>query len=54
VVQAHRDARHLNITAVDAEAVVQRLFAIDPTLRGLEVHQAGLAEAFAELTKEAA
>lgn len=54
VIQAHRDARHLNITAVDAEAVVQRLFANDPKLRGLEVHQAGLAEAFAELTKEAA
>jgi ABC-type multidrug transport system ATPase subunit/peptidoglycan/LPS O-acetylase OafA/YrhL len=54
VVQAHRDARHLHLMAVNAEAVVQRLFANDPNLRGLEVHQAGLAEAFAELTKEAA
>lgn len=54
VIRAHRDARHLHLTAVDAEAVVQRLFASDPSLRGLEVHQAGLAEAFAELTKEAA
>jgi ABC-type multidrug transport system ATPase subunit/peptidoglycan/LPS O-acetylase OafA/YrhL len=54
VIEAHRDARHLHLTAADAEAVVQRLFASDPTLRGLEVNQAGLAEAFAELTKEAA
>lgn len=54
VIRAHRDARHLNLTVVDAEAVVQRLFATDPDLRGLEVQQAGLAEAFAELTKEAA
>jgi ABC-2 type transport system ATP-binding protein len=52
VIEAHRDARHLHLTAVDAEAVVQRLFATDPTLRGLEVHQAGLAEAFAQLTKD--
>jgi ABC-type multidrug transport system ATPase subunit len=54
VLHASRDARHLHVTAVDAEAVIQRLFASDPGLRGLEVHQAGLAEAFAELTKEAA
>jgi ABC-type multidrug transport system ATPase subunit/peptidoglycan/LPS O-acetylase OafA/YrhL len=54
VTKVHRDARHLHLTAVDAEAVVRRLFANDPNLRGLEVHQAGLAEAFAELTKEAA
>ena len=54
VTQASRDARRLNITAVDAEAVVRQLLASDATLRDLEVRQAGLAEAFAELTKEAA
>lgn len=54
VLEARRESRHLHLTAVDAEAVVQRLFRDDPQLRGLEVRQAGLAEAFAELTKEAA
>ncbi len=54
VTQATRDARHLHITAVDAESVVRRLLAADPCLADLEVRQAGLAEAFTELTKEAA
>ena len=54
VTQASRDARHLHITAVDAETVVRRLLAADPGLADLEVRQAGLAEAFTELTKEAA
>jgi len=54
VTQATRDAKHLNVTAVDAESVVRRLLATDPDLADLEVRQAGLAEAFTELTKEAA
>jgi ABC-type multidrug transport system ATPase subunit/peptidoglycan/LPS O-acetylase OafA/YrhL len=44
----------LRITAVDAEPIVRRLLAADVHLRDLEVRQAGLAEAFSELTKEAA
>lgn len=54
VVDATGDARRLEITTADAEAVVRRLLASDSSLRNLEVKQAGLAEAFAELTKEAA
>jgi ABC-2 type transport system ATP-binding protein len=34
--------------------VVRRLLNADPALADLEIQQAGLAEAFAELTKEAA
>lgn len=44
----------LLITATDAEAVVLRLLTTDPTLRRLEVREAGLADAFTELTREAA
>ena len=54
VVEATREARRLHITATDAEAVVRRLLAADALLGGLEVRQAGLNEAFTELTKEAA
>jgi ABC-type multidrug transport system ATPase subunit len=54
VIQASRDFKRLHIVSADAESVVRRLLAADPTLRNLEVRQAGLAEAFAELTKEAA
>ena len=46
--------RRLQITVVDAEAVVRRLLAADDQVRDLEIRQAGLAEAFTELTKEAA
>jgi ABC-type multidrug transport system ATPase subunit/peptidoglycan/LPS O-acetylase OafA/YrhL len=52
--EAKREDHLLSITASDAEDVVRRLFAADPTLTGLEVQTAGLAEAFSELTKEAA
>ena len=48
----HQD--HLQIVANEAEDVVRRLLAMDETLHDLEVHRAGLAEAFTELTKEAA
>ena len=47
-------ARASQIIATDAEAVVRRLLTADPALRRLEVREAGLAEAFNELTKEAA
>ncbi len=54
VVDAAGDVHRMQITTVDAEAVARRLLAADPHLRNLEIKQAGLAEAFAELTKEAA
>ena len=54
VVHAARDGERLRITAVEAEDVVRLLLAADPEVRRLEVRQAGLAEAFTELTKEAA
>ena len=49
-----RETRRLQITVVDAEAVVRRLLAADDHVRDLEIRQAGLAEAFTELTREAA
>jgi ABC-type multidrug transport system ATPase subunit/peptidoglycan/LPS O-acetylase OafA/YrhL len=54
VVAAARDGGRLRITVVDAEDVLRRLLAADAGVRDLEVRQAGLAEAFTELTKEAA
>jgi ABC-type multidrug transport system ATPase subunit/peptidoglycan/LPS O-acetylase OafA/YrhL len=54
VIAVTRETDRLHITAVDAEGVVRRLLAADERVRGLEVRQANLAEAFAELTKEAA
>ncbi len=54
VVEATRDRGKLVITATDAETVVRRLLSVDATLRRLEVREAGLSEAFTELTKEAA
>jgi ABC-type multidrug transport system ATPase subunit/peptidoglycan/LPS O-acetylase OafA/YrhL len=54
VVDATGDDRRMQITTADAEGVVRRLLASDQSLRNLEIKQAGLAEAFAELTKEAA
>ena len=54
VVEARQESERLHITAIDAEAVVRRLLAADQSLRNLEVRQAGLSEAFTELTKEAA
>jgi ABC-2 type transport system ATP-binding protein len=50
---AIKDGR-LEVVATDADGVVRRLFLVDEQTRDLEVHRAGLAEAFAELTKEAA
>jgi ABC-2 type transport system ATP-binding protein len=54
VESANRDQQRLHITASNAEAVVRRLLAADQDLCELEVRRAGLAEAFNELTKEAA
>ncbi|HEV8441828.1 MAG TPA: ATP-binding cassette domain-containing protein [Steroidobacteraceae bacterium] len=54
VVDAQRSHDRLQITATDAEGVVRRLLAADAALLRLEVRQAGLNEAFNELTKEAA
>jgi ABC-type multidrug transport system ATPase subunit len=54
VVDASHDTTKLQITATDAEGVVRRLLASDATLTRLEVRQAGLNEAFNELTREAA
>jgi len=54
VVDAVRLERLLHVTASDAEGVVRRLLAADASLAQLEVRQASLAEAFTELTKEAA
>ena len=54
VVSAQRVQDRLQITTTDAEGVVRRLLATDAALARLEVRQAGLNEAFNELTKEAA
>jgi ABC-2 type transport system ATP-binding protein len=54
VIEVTRDAAHLRITAARAEEIVRRLLTTDVDARDLEVRQAGLAEAFAQLTKEAA
>jgi ABC-2 type transport system ATP-binding protein len=44
----------MHITASNTENVVRRLLAADDNLQDLEVHRAGLAEAFTQLTQEAA
>jgi ABC-type multidrug transport system ATPase subunit len=54
VVEASREQDRLRLIAIDAEPVVRRLLEADQQLTHLEVRQAGLAEAFTELTKEAA
>ncbi len=54
VADAGRDRNRLLITATDAEGVVRRLLAADQDVRRLDVREAGLAEAFNELTREAA
>jgi ABC-type multidrug transport system ATPase subunit len=54
VVSVSRVDQRLTILATDAEAVLRRLLASDQGLANLEVQQAGLAEAFVELTREVA
>ncbi len=54
VVDVSDEHDQLAIVATDAEGVVRRLLAADPQLSRLEVRQAGLNDAFNELTQEAA
>jgi len=54
VVTVSRADQRLTILATDAETVLRRLLASDHRVANIEVQQAGLAEAFVELTKEAA
>jgi ABC-type multidrug transport system ATPase subunit len=54
VVEVALEDQKMRITATDAEGVVRRLLASDARLARLEVRQAGLNEAFNELTREAA
>ncbi len=54
VVCAAHERERLVITATQAETVVRRLLAADAGLTRLEVREAGLTEAFTELTREAA
>ena len=49
-----RDQQRLQISTSNSEDVVRRLLAADSNLQELEVRRAGLAEAFTELTQEAA
>ena len=53
VSEVHRDGERLLISTAEAETVVRRLLDADRHLRELEVHRAGLAEAFTELTRNA-
>jgi ABC-type multidrug transport system ATPase subunit len=54
VTSASLDGAYLQIVATDADAVIRRLLDTDRQARDLEVQRAGLAEAFTELTQEAA
>lgn len=54
IVSVSRLDQRLTILATDAENVLRRLLASDTAVANIEVQQAGLAEAFVELTKEAA
>lgn len=49
-----RNQQRLHITASNAEAVTRQLLNTDSDLQELEVHRAGLADAFTELTQEVA
>jgi ABC-type multidrug transport system, ATPase component len=48
------DGERTTLTVIEAEPVVRKLLASDPRLADLEVHRAGLAEAFLELTQQEA
>lgn len=52
--QARVDGAHLEILVESAESVVRRLLEADADVRELEIQRAGLADAFLELTREAA
>jgi ABC-2 type transport system ATP-binding protein len=51
---ATRDGERIEIVVDTAEAVVRRLLDQDAQLQELEIQRAGLAEAFVEITREAA
>ena len=46
------DHRGLQLTASNVEDVVRRLLEEDEDLQDLEIHRAGLAQTFTELTQE--
>ena len=52
VQSVRRDHQGLHITAGSVEAVVRRLLDEDEDLQDLEIHRAGLAQTFTELTQE--
>ncbi|TBR40067.1 MULTISPECIES: ABC transporter ATP-binding protein [Dyella] len=54
VVEARMDAGRAWMSTANAEALVRRLLHADEQLSELEVQRAGLAEAFTELTRDAA
>jgi len=54
VAEARLDGECLWMSTPRAEDLLRRLLAADPALHGIEVQAAGLAEAFTELTSEAA
>jgi ABC-type multidrug transport system ATPase subunit len=54
VTSASLEGAYLQIVATDADAVIRRLLETDRYARDLEIQRAGLAEAFTELTQEAA
>src|SRR5688572_5948568 len=53
VLQWSEQAGRQQITTRDAEALLRRLLAADAEVRDIEVRRAGLAEAFAEITRSA-
>ncbi len=54
VISAARDNGRVTIMTASAEGVLRRLLSTDARVANVEVQQAGLAEAFVELTREAA
>jgi ABC-type multidrug transport system ATPase subunit len=54
VISVAREQGRVTIMTAEAESVLRRLLSADAQVANLEVQQAGLAEAFVELTKEAA
>ena len=52
VQSVRRDNQGLHITAGNVEAVVRRLLDEDEDLQDLEIHRAGRAQTFTELTQE--
>ncbi len=54
VASASLEGQRVSISVTDAEIVARHLLISDPNVRELEISRAGLAEAFVELTQEAA